>query len=396
MPKVYAFLRSVKYRINYNKELRDDKLFLKKKLLNYYNSKTKENNSFTTNQEKVLKSIRSNREIELPNKVVIEINNTCNLDCLMCKTSLSTRKKGKMEVDTFKNIIDYCKKNNIFNIELHTIGDPLMSPILDQVLEYLKKKKMFVGLGTNGLLIKKRFSILKKYESTISMLDISIDSPEKETYEILRAKGNFEELLENLEIAKNDLNIKLKVSMTLSKVNRHLIGKFIEFSKNYVENLSKDINFGIIGSLSPDSSFFDQNNIFPEQTYSNRLCGNMVGESLNFHINGDLSICARDYDGSLVIGNINNDNAKNILNNSEKFREIKNRHVNNELTGPCATCKVVEDDIGDILKFIMNVALKKFNKKNYSFFDEMFNLFHKFIEKPSQVHLEKLLKKIEI
>jgi len=119
----------------------------------------------------------------------------------------------------------------------------------------------------------------------------------------------------------------------------------VHYCKFYIKKLPKAYAFLRIGSLSPDTIFFDQNNIFPEQAYSNRPCGNMVGESLNFHINRDLPICARDYDGSLVIGNINDDNAKNILKNSERFREIENRHVNNELTGPCATCKVVEDDI---------------------------------------------------
>ena len=31
-------------------------------------------------------------------RATLEINNTCNIDCLMCKTSLATRKKGKMEI----------------------------------------------------------------------------------------------------------------------------------------------------------------------------------------------------------------------------------------------------------------------------------------------------------
>ena len=41
-------------------------------------------------------------------RATLEINNTCNLDCIMCKTSLSTRKKGKISNK-------YSENTNIFH-----------------------------------------------------------------------------------------------------------------------------------------------------------------------------------------------------------------------------------------------------------------------------------------
>jgi len=397
-PSLYNYLRKVKNSSSKNKNLKKEIINFKSQTRDYLEKNYKKNygEQIFPSQLLVKKKIQSNEEINLPEKVVIEINNTCNLDCLMCQTSLSTRKKGKMDMVSFKKIVDYCSKNSIREIELHTIGDPLMNPILDQILGYLREKKMFVGLTTNGLLIKKRYDILKNFQDIIGQLSISVDSPKKETYEIVRTKGNFEELIDNLAFAKKHLKTKLRMSMTISKLNYKELGSFVDFAKKYVTNLSEDLYFGFVGSLSPNSDFFDNNNLFPNQTRSNRLCGNMNGESLNFHINGDLSICARDYDGSLVIGNVNEDDPKNILNYSDNYRKIKNRHLENKLEGPCANCMTVDDSISIIFSSMMKIALQIFKTENFVIYDSFFENFEKFIKNPDPIKLKKLEKNLNI
>ena len=37
---------------------------------------------------------------------IIEINNTCNLNCAMCQTMSATRQRGRMEIDLFRETLD--------------------------------------------------------------------------------------------------------------------------------------------------------------------------------------------------------------------------------------------------------------------------------------------------
>src|SRR5436190_1554320 len=69
-------------------------------------------------------SFRAQQGIGLENSV-IEINNTCNIDCLMCKTSLSTRPKGMMSEEMLELSVRRTKELGIGTVDLHTIGDPL-------------------------------------------------------------------------------------------------------------------------------------------------------------------------------------------------------------------------------------------------------------------------------
>ena len=72
---------------------------------------------------------------------VIEINNSCNINCVMCDTKSSTRKKKLMSLDLVEKSVLEIKKKNINNVLLHTIGDPLANTRLKDVFKILRKYK---------------------------------------------------------------------------------------------------------------------------------------------------------------------------------------------------------------------------------------------------------------
>lgn len=79
----------------------------------------------------------------------VEITNQCNLACKMCGTNYSKRRKGIMDMRTFKKVINISTK---YNIPLRIIGwgEPSMHPDYYSMLEYAKQQGILLHINTNG------------------------------------------------------------------------------------------------------------------------------------------------------------------------------------------------------------------------------------------------------
>ena len=124
--------------------------FLVKKYRNYNVSKSFNHNYWLKKKNTFIEMVEDvkNKPFEetLPkikyDRATLEINNTCNIDCIMCKTSLATRKKGKMNSETLHVALERLKEAGITHVTLHTIGDPLANPRLKEVFIELRRYNM--------------------------------------------------------------------------------------------------------------------------------------------------------------------------------------------------------------------------------------------------------------
>jgi len=291
---------------------------------------------------------------------IIEINNTCNIDCVMCKTSLATRKKGKMSEEILALALDRFGEMGISGVELHTIGDPLANPNLPAVLKQLRKRRLTTALTTNGLLLHRHWKTLLEYRDVCNGITFSIDGATKETYERIRFGGKWETLLENVEIARRHLKgiIPLRTTMIVSKDNLGEIGQHIALFRHVVEEPSRDMKFSILNSLSPDNAYFLSMNLFSQFTRKNIGCNYLSGQSLYALVDGKVSVCCRDYDGSLVIGDLKQQKIPDVR-NSPKLHELRNAHKAGDLSRfpLCDTCYVVDRRILDSIQSFMEYML---------------------------------------
>ena len=74
---------------------------------------------------------------------------------------------------------------------MHTIGDPLANPRLEEVFKELRKNNIHCSISTNGLLLYKHVDVLKEYLDVCPSIRISIDGATKKTYEKIRNKGKW-------------------------------------------------------------------------------------------------------------------------------------------------------------------------------------------------------------
>jgi radical SAM protein with 4Fe4S-binding SPASM domain len=108
------------------------------------------------------------------------------------------RKKGFMDLELFKKIIDQCIEYGIKEVALYTDGESLLHPRFCDMLEYIKGKDLFTILSTNALLMNEEVS-RKLIECGLDSLNYSIEGYDKSTYESTRNGGKFETLMENIQ-----------------------------------------------------------------------------------------------------------------------------------------------------------------------------------------------------
>jgi radical SAM protein with 4Fe4S-binding SPASM domain len=132
-----------------------------------------------------------------PVELAIEITNHCNADCIMCPRQKMTRKKGYMDFNVFKKIVDEAKDYTEFTF-LHLAGEPLLHPELRRMIDYCRQVGLKTGLSTNGIILDEEKSKLL-IDSPLDLLVLSLDGVTKETYEKIRKKSNFEKTCLNIE-----------------------------------------------------------------------------------------------------------------------------------------------------------------------------------------------------
>ncbi len=341
--------------------------------------------------KKVLKTISLIKEIELnpyekikPKKysqrpfskhAIVEINNTCNLDCAMCQTMTATRKRGKMDLGLFSSVLSKLSEKGVKTVALHTLGDPLANPRLPYVLEEIRSFNLKTSICTNGLLLDKHVDTLIEYIDVAPSIAFSIDGANPETYEKIRIGGKFSKLIEQLEISNKRLRTKgmsVKIHFTLSKDNMKEVGKFINIFRKYVARPSVDLSFAVITGLAPDNSYFHAVNPFPNHTHKNVMCWRPKGDPLWVNVDGTVSACCRDYHGDLVVGDIMKQSYDEIL-NGKGLLELQQAHENNNLKKytPCDNCFRPDKRLDEVVNNLLQYTIFKKPKADSTYYQKI-------------------------
>ena len=109
------------------------------------------------------------------NKIYVEIGNICNLRCSFCPEL--KRDKRQMTADEFEQVCRAIKGYTDY-IYLHVMGEPLLHPELDRILDIARSHGFRVCITTNGTLIAKNKDLLLSRADAIHKVNISVHSIE--------------------------------------------------------------------------------------------------------------------------------------------------------------------------------------------------------------------------
>jgi MoaA/NifB/PqqE/SkfB family radical SAM enzyme len=159
-----------------------------------------------------------------------------------------------------------------------TGGEPLIREDIVEILRYIKKKKMYVLLGTNGSLLLEKFDKIRNYVDRVHISIKTIRNFEKiahSTKEIFIDVCESIKLLKkekiptqiNVTIDKNNINEMLDIFEFLNKSFSHL---YVQFSPMELLSPDKEDNEQM-KCLLPDINLFNKNLLMIKNKYNNKL-----------------------------------------------------------------------------------------------------------------------------
>jgi MoaA/NifB/PqqE/SkfB family radical SAM enzyme len=314
----------------------------------------------------------------------IEINRNCNINCVMCNTSLSQRPQFNMDMELFEHAVQYTKGQWGGHTALHTIGEPLMNNKLPQYFELLRKHGVKIHLSTNALILHKHLDMIIDYADIVYEFRFSIDGSSKETYEKIRLGGSWDRLITNMEMFREKTEktkpfSRVKIGSIVSQDVQHEMGHHLKFWSRYVPMDMIDLN--LVSGLSPDNRYFLTRSILKKHIQPWPPCYMLFSSVLHILNDGRATPCCRDYQGDLTYGNIRDSTPQELI-NCENVLELRRQHLENRIpkNSPCASCFCVNPKVSGLFKVFVSELVRRFSNdwdvsKMQARFDEFFAMF---------------------
>ncbi len=166
---------------------------------------------------------------ERPTSVQMEVNNACNLNCVMCPRHDLPIELQEMNLEVFKTSIDALSKLGLKHVDIGGWGEVTYHKDFVEIIRYAARKGLKISMTTNGLLLRKeRLQVL--LDEGVKNLTFSIDSLEKR-------KGDFSGHINSPSIRnlqrildlKPQYDLVIRVNTLLQKSNRHEALELLDF-----------------------------------------------------------------------------------------------------------------------------------------------------------------------
>lgn len=160
---------------------------------------------------------------EFPNMVHLDLINICNFRCIHCPQHDITKfvpdyQQNQLDWDIFARIIDEVAEHGS-TLRITCDGEPFLYKHIAPAIKYIKDRGVKIAtIVTNGSALTRPIAeaILKPSDTRL-VIDFSLDSLYKTTYEKIRLQGNFVEVYSNvlflLKNRKMNPNLRLVVNM---------------------------------------------------------------------------------------------------------------------------------------------------------------------------------------
>jgi len=274
-----------------------------------------------------------------PSLLCIEPTNVCDQKCTICETGLGIlgRPKQFMTFDQFISILNQFDEK-LTHIFFYFMGEPLLNKDSYRMIRYAADRGIWVSTCTNGNHVDPDQLV----KSGIGEVNFQIGGMTQETHDIYRKGGKLHIAMKNLEDTIRIRNsspefskMKINAGFILMKHNEHQVDAFIEYcTKAGVDNYS------IIGTcirnyaqgekyLPSDTSYWSydvdeyQKGKLVPKIKSNNYC-EWIYSTMTVLVNGDVVPCCRDPCGTIILGNLFQENFGDIWNN-EKYRKLRKR-----------------------------------------------------------------------
>lgn len=263
---------------------------------------------------------------DFPPHLDIELTSQCNLRCKMCWQNgfLVEEKQGMMTDALFKRLVAEGIANGMCAIKLQSRGESTLHPRIAKLTRHAKEAGVKdVQLTTNGTLFVKRDRFEDLIASGLDVLVFSIDKAHDESArEIYGAEAPDVPAIVHDAIA---IRRALGRDRPLIRIQTHT-----------GPGETREAKLAEIRAAFPDADEYRVNYLWNSdyeqdaveglsRSYELMACAYLWTRLLVFW-NGDVTLCCRDYNGKLVLGNANQTPIKDIWLGA-RMMELRRLHL---------------------------------------------------------------------
>ena len=273
-------------------------------------------------------------------RAYVEIGNVCNLKCSFCPGTKRVSKQ--MNVSEFERIA-----NSLAGVAeqlyLHVMGEPLLHPQLDKILDIAKSYSLPVSITTNGTLIDKCKHILIRHKDAIHKVSISLHAHEANSINltvqsyldsVISFAKSFSELDKNVVFRLWNLDTAEKCG--INSENGEILARL---RREYPEEWQKRYS----GYRLAYRTFLELDGIFtwPAESESeptdNGKCHGLLHQ-LAILADGTVVPCCLDSEGAIALGNVFEQTLDDIL-SSKLATEMREGFLRGKMVHPvCKKC----------------------------------------------------------
>ena len=274
------------------------------------------------------------RFLDVPENLIVELTNVCNLRCPVCPTIFGmTRARGFMKFEVFRDLLDNLHKHGLRpRLRFTLAGEPMLHKEIADFIDYAHRLQFRTDISTNA-------TIYRKFNKQPSKMTVCLDGSTKEAHESYRVGSDFFQVEENIrKLVRENQGTQFTL--------QHLVTKWSEGQAEEVVKIAelmgitrvkiKNIHTGH-GFFKPKEEVRPNEDRFRRHFRRSRLCGAPYRHVL-VYFNGACGLCCVDYNNCC---NTKPDSLRGFV-EKVRSREVKWRRVRAILKGwgICERCEM--------------------------------------------------------
>lgn len=282
-----------------------------------------------------------------PKVLMIEPASACNQSCFFCGNTHKPHPKYNMPLDVAKKNLTECFEAGTQEVGFYLRGEPFLNSDLPQMIAWAKRLGYkYIYISTNGS-VGSHDDFKKVIDAGLDSFKFSINAGTKEEYKEVHGRDVFDKVMDRLSFViayrkESNRNFKIFVSSTYTEKTYENI---FSMKKKYEKRIDEFYLHGTCRVPGGEGHDVIRHFTAPCPMVFNRL-----------HVTAEnyLNICCFDFHNMLAIADLNTTSIVDAW-NSEKFVEIRRKHLQNDLNGTLCGC-CVNDGIGEYLPLILTLS----------------------------------------
>lgn len=297
---------------------------------------------------------------QLPKCLNIELNNTCNHQCIFCPFhSPYLRRKfeaSHMNLDFAKKILDMAKKQKIGENEIgfYATGEPLVYKELEQCIKYAKELGFkYTFITTNGALANPA-RIIDLLDAGLDSIRFSVNAATPNMYKEIHGKDDFSKVMENIRfLDKYRKKRNIQVSVSMSCVVTKKTKREVNIIKKLFDQLVDEFVFFPVMDLDTIDYKLESDYALDEvdENYEKKIkaCPSLFN-SMYINSKGQVRICCDARAIDIIAADLNQKMDLVAAWNSKKMIDYRKMHMEGSIKGSvCENCISTKKTIKNVI-----------------------------------------------